>query len=178
MNVMESLKIVEQALEFAFVAHEGQLDKSGMPFVLHPISVAAHIERLGFPHHMIIAALLHDIIEDTTNTEDDLLNAGFCPRTVALVKILTRTHGEVYADYINRVAHSPEAIFIKLADLEHNSREDRSASIPATLIQRYNKARYKLQEALMTHDADVRRPCPAKDSCEFLRCNSSDCLIE
>ena len=97
-------------------AHKGQVDKGGRPYILHPLLVSTKVQG----EHNRCAALLHDVIEDTDLTEQDLLKMGVPADIVYTVAILTRAKDETYADYIQRVATDGAAVAIKLADLEQN----------------------------------------------------------
>lgn len=98
-------------------AHEGQTDKAGKPYIEHPAWVAAHVDG----DEARAAAWLHDVLEDTDATADDLARAGIPERVVAAVRALTHAPGESYEEYLARVAGDPLAVRVKLADLAHNS---------------------------------------------------------
>ena len=114
----ENLSQVEIALEIALRAHMGQRDLDGNPVILHPLTVALK----GNNEEEIVAGLLHDVVEDTGYTFDDLLNAGISAKVVDALRLLTHEKGTVYLDYVRRIAdsHNPIAINVKCNDLEHN----------------------------------------------------------
>ncbi len=94
-------------------------------------------------------ALLHDVVEDTDITLSDLENAGFPREVVEAVGLLTKTKGEDYFEYVNRVKHNPIAKRVKLLDLEHNSDPSRLVEgnpKTASLMERYSKAKIILLE--------------------------------
>lgn len=129
----------------ARIAHEGQTDKNGQPYIDHPRAVAAAVGDESKP-----AAWLHDVLEDCPwVTEATLYAAGVEPATVATVLVLTRDVGESYQDVIERIATSGDrrAITIKLADLAHNRRP--SEPNP-NREARYVAAERRLLEALNT----------------------------
>ena len=109
--------------EASFVeeVHHGQYDKLGVPYVLHPVAVAEQMTT----EKEILVALLHDVVEDTSVTLDDLRDRGYTDEVVAAVDILTRRSGEPYSTYIERVSTSELARRVKLADLQHNLQPDR-----------------------------------------------------
>jgi hypothetical protein len=117
---------IETALQIAARAHEGQKDKEGLPYILHPLRVMMSVEGEGAQ----IVAVLHDVIEDTPVTADDLRAAGFSEGIVASVLCVTHRPGEPYADYVVRCKGNDTARRVKLADLEDNSRLDRTIVRP------------------------------------------------
>src|SRR5215213_4136903 len=94
----EIMATIEKALQIAAKAHEGQVDKEGLPYILHPLRVMAGVAGLEAQ----IVALLHDVIEDTPVTADDLLREGFGEAIVASVLCVTHRKDEPYADYVVR----------------------------------------------------------------------------
>lgn len=98
-------------------AHAGQADKAGVPYIGHPAWVAARMQGRDAK----AAAWLHDVLEDTEVTAEDLAVAGIPANVVDAVLALTRRSGESYEAYLARVAENPLAVQVKLADLEHNS---------------------------------------------------------
>lgn len=104
------------AVEVATKAHEGQTDKGGRPYILHPKTVA---EALELTEHKIIA-YLHDVCEDTPITPDDLRSMGFSERIVVAIDTLTRRNGQSYEEYIENIRKNEDARLVKLADLRHN----------------------------------------------------------
>ena len=109
---------IEIALEIALKAHKGQHDLDGKPAILHPLTVAIK----GNNEDEIVAGLLHDVVEDTGYTFDDLLNAGISAKVIDALRLLTHEKGTDYLDYVRRIAdsHNPIAINVKCNDLEHN----------------------------------------------------------
>ena len=109
---------IEVALEIAMKAHKGQRDLDGNPVILHPLAVALK----GNNESEIVAGLLHDVVEDTDWTFDDLLEVGIKPEVVDVLRLLTHSKDEPYIDYVQRIAESgnPIAIKVKSNDLDHN----------------------------------------------------------
>jgi (p)ppGpp synthase/HD superfamily hydrolase len=117
---------IEKALQIAAKAHEGQRDKEGLPYILHPLRAMMRVQG----EDARIVALFHDVIEDTAVTADDLRRAGFRVDIVAAVECVTHAKGEPYADYVVRCKANEVARRVKLADLEDNSRLDRAILRP------------------------------------------------
>lgn len=133
-----------KAMKFCYQAHHGQFDKAGVPYVFHPYHVAEQMES----EYDICVALLHDVVEDTDYTLDDIRAEGFPEEIVAAVACLTREKGQPYMDYIRVVSTNAIATRVKLADLEHNSDKTRLPSDD----QNYNKklhARYAKARAFL-----------------------------
>ena len=119
--------MLDAAINIAVLAHMGQKDKNGYPYILHPLRVMLAVKEHG--EEAMAAAVLHDVLEDTAVTHMDLLN-GNIPYSVAeVVSVLTRGNSESYQDYLYRIvakAALPRyamAKLIKIADIEDNLRE-------------------------------------------------------
>lgn len=124
----------EYAVKFAKKAHEGQKDRAGQPYILHPLTVAEYctgdIEK--------VCAVLHDVVEDTDITIGDI-GRRFGKEIAGVLKCLTHRKGESYQDYLERVKKNPIAVKVKLADLRHNMQLDRLPYIEDADIKRYAK---------------------------------------
>lgn len=107
----------KMALKLCFEAHKEQTDKSGMPYVFHPFHLAQQMET----EETTIVALLHDLVEDTDYTIEDLVNMGFDKVVTEAIALLTHGDGTDYMDYVARIKENPIAKAVKLADLKHNS---------------------------------------------------------
>lgn len=132
----------EKALAIAIEAHKRQVDKNGMPYVLHPIAVASKVDTL----ELKTIAILHDTIEDTDVTSDYLLEQGIPKQLVEAVILLTKPKAEPYESYLRRVKENPLAKAVKLADLAHNTDPNRVAGLNATRAQKYELAKRILSE--------------------------------
>lgn len=106
-----------KAMRLAYLAHHGQSDRSGVPYIFHPLHLAEQMQT----EDEIVAALLHDVVEDTPVSLADLEQAGFSPEALEAVRLLTHEKGIDYFDYINALKQNPIARSVKLADLRHNS---------------------------------------------------------
>lgn len=107
----------KKALKLCFEAHKEQTDKSGMPYVFHPFHLAEQMKT----EETTIVALLHDLVEDTDYTIDDLINMGFNKTVTDAIALMTHTDGIDYMDYVRMIKKNPIAKTVKLADLKHNS---------------------------------------------------------
>ena len=110
-------KMTKVALDLCFKAHKEQRDKSGMPYVFHPFHLAEQMKD----EESTIVALLHDVIEDTDYTLDDLEEIGFSGNVLAAIALMTHEDGVPYMDYVAKIKTNPIAKAVKLADLRHNS---------------------------------------------------------
>lgn len=135
-------KVFEAALLIAAEAHRGQVDKNGVAYIWHPIAVANKVKTLKLK----TIAILHDVIEDTSVTAEDLLEKGIPEEIVDVVVLLSKPKDEEYESYIRRVKENPDAKAVKLADLEHNTDPERM-----TYNTRKRQAKYeKAKEILMS----------------------------
>jgi (p)ppGpp synthase/HD superfamily hydrolase len=129
---------IERALRIAAEAHEGQVDKQGLPYILHPLRVMDAVEGLEAK----VVAVLHDVVEDTDVTMDDLEAAGFSRAVLDAMRRVTHADGEPYADYVIRCKADPIAVRVKLADLADNTRLSRTIVRPLDLrrdLDRFGK---------------------------------------
>ncbi|MFD8480571.1 HD domain-containing protein [Kitasatospora sp. NPDC059673] len=137
-------------------AHAGQHDRIGAPYIEHVRAVAAGVAAFGTGLQM--AALLHDVLEDTPTRPDDLLAAGIPTGVVATVRKVTREPGTDYRAMLLDIVTDQAAALVKIADNAHNSRADRSAQLPEAdrvrLAERYRDARAVLWPAVA--EADLR----------------------
>lgn len=114
-----------KAMHLAYNAHEGQLDKAGLPYIFHPLHLAEQM-----PDEIsTCVALLHDIVEDTDVSLEDL-KKDFPAEVVDAVELLTHTKGMDYFAYLEKIKVNPIAKRVKLADIAHNSDEARYAGAP------------------------------------------------
>lgn len=125
----------ELALKITTEAHKGQVDKAGVPYINHPLTVASLVDT----EEEKIVALLHYTIEDTNITEQDLLNYGFSNKIVEAVKLLTHNKNVPYMDYVAKIKDNELARKVKIADLTHNSDLSRLKEITDKDKKRYNK---------------------------------------
>lgn len=105
---------LEDAIALALDAHRGQADRLGEPYILHVLRVLSRVES----DTLRIVAALHDVVEKTGVTLDDLRSRGYEPAIVEAVDALSRRDGESYAEHVQRIQPNPLAVPVKLADLQ------------------------------------------------------------
>lgn len=105
------------AMKICFDVHCGQVDKSGTPYVFHPFHIAEQMKN----ETTTVVALLHDVVEDSAVTFEDIAKYGFGDIVVDALRLLTRSKDERYFDYIEKIKKNEIAKAVKLADLSHNS---------------------------------------------------------
>lgn len=135
----------KQAMKLCYEAHQGQVDKSGIPYVFHPIYVAEQMSDEA----TTIVALLHDVVEDTDYTLDDLTRMGFDDTVTDALALLTHKKGVPYLEYVAKLKNNPIVRAVKLADLRHNSdlsRLDEMDEKAKSRLEKY-KAAIELLEA-------------------------------
>ena len=107
---------IERAIEIAATAHAGQRDKAGQPYIFHPLRVMFRVNG----EHEQMAAVLHDVVEDTAITIDDLAREGFPSEVLRAIAALTKLPGETRLEAAARAAADPIARKVKLADNAEN----------------------------------------------------------
>ena len=112
-----------KAMHIAYEAHHGQLDKSGAPYIFHPIHLAEQMED----EFSCCAALLHDVVEDTAVTLEDL-RKDFPEEVVEAVRLLTHEKWMPDLEYLTAIKANPIALNVKLADNAHNADQTRCCS--------------------------------------------------
>ncbi|KMZ40037.1 MULTISPECIES: HD domain-containing protein [Bacillales] len=111
------MSTLEKAIVIATQAHAGQVDKGGNPYILHPLRIMLKMSTV----ETMISAVLHDVLEDTDVTVEELRNEGFSEEIIAAVIALTRNDDETYMEFVGRTKQNPIARLVKLGDLEDNS---------------------------------------------------------
>lgn len=137
--MIESLKqqMLANAIALASNAHKSQLDKAGKPYILHPLAV---MRLTGSDDADIMAAaVLHDTVEDTKTTYQDLVEAGMSNRVINIVKLMTKQRGQTQDEYFAGILSSKDAMICKLADLTHNCDLNRLIGITDKDMQRTKK---------------------------------------
>lgn len=138
--------LTKKAMQIAFDAHKEQVDKGGMPYVYHPVHLAEQMDD----ELSTCVALLHDVVEDTNITFQDLSEYGFKDEIINVLKLLTHNDDVPYMDYIRNIKKNVTATKVKLADLRHNSDLTRLNSIDENAkkrIEKYEKAIQILNES-------------------------------
>lgn len=127
---------LEKAIIFATKAHSGQVDKAGMPYILHPLRVMNNVDTIEEK----IVAVLHDVVEDTNVEREDLL-FFLNEELVNSIYAISKIKGEDYSSYLSRVKEDKYARSVKLADLKDNMNLDRLNNIETKDVKRYIKYR-------------------------------------
>lgn len=117
--------LINKALIISFAAHKNQTDKNGIPYIYHPYHLAEQMDT----EYEICTALLHDVIEDTNMTIQDLREEGFPDEIINAINVLTHRKNQPYIKYINNIKQNELAKKVKLADLKHNSDSTRITSL-------------------------------------------------
>ena len=133
--------LTKRAILFAFDAHRGQYDKSGLPYITHPLHVAESMES----EDECVVALLHDVLEDTDITIEDLTRIGISDRQIAALKLLCHDDSVPYLEYVQAIRVDPIARTVKLADLYHNSDLTRLNVITTQDIERVEKYKQAIE---------------------------------
>ena len=110
-------KLTKLAIKISFEQHKDQKDKTGLPYVYHPFHLAEQMND----ENSTCVALLHDVIEDTDMTFEDLEQYGFNQEIINALKLLTHDENVPYMDYVKEIKNNEIAKKVKLADLKHNS---------------------------------------------------------
>lgn len=129
------MSMLEKAISLAVEAHAGQKDKVGAPYILHPLRLMCRMET----DVERMAAVLHDVVEDTGRSLADLSAAGFPGEVVGAVERLTRKESETYEQFIERVLPDAVARRVKIADLEDNMNLLRLPQVNEKDRERLNK---------------------------------------
>lgn len=159
---MQKFNSLQDAIELATFAHRTQLDKAGLPYIQHPLRVLAKVQAQGAMPYVQIAAILHDVTEDTRFTAQMLLDLGFSEAAVRLVRLLDRHdsleryNSELWQNmgvserltadefYYDGIKSDPGAKLVKSADMEDNLSPWRlsylSPETQARLTEKYRKA--------------------------------------
>lgn len=140
------MDIIEKSLKIALHAYSGQKDKAGKEYILHPLRIMSKMKT----EEEMSVALLHDVIEDSDFTEDDLLEEGIPNSVIDAVKLLTKQDGEDYFHFVNRLSRNKLAAKVKLADIEDNINVLRLRELNSQDLERvakYHKAWIMITEA-------------------------------
>ena len=135
--------LTKKAMKYMYEHQKNQYDKSGIAYVFHPFSVAYNSEK----EDECVIALLHDIVEDTSVTFEDLENEGFSNVIIDTLKLLTHRENEDYFEYIDRISKNKLATKVKINDLIHNMQDGRLDVVTEADIER--KEKYKKALAIL-----------------------------
>ena len=141
--------LTRKAMNIAYEKHHGAQDKSGVPYIFHPYHLA---EQMGNDEYAICVALLHDVVEDTDMTFDELASS-FPKPIIDALRLLTHNEKDDYLEvYIPAIKNNPLALKVKIADLQHNldktrlthPANDKEKQWNEMRIEKYNTALKKL----------------------------------
>jgi (p)ppGpp synthase/HD superfamily hydrolase len=138
-------QLFERAIMIATKTHAGQQDKAGAPYLLHVLRVMMRLNNMDEK----IVALLHDVVEDSEVTFEELANEGFPKKILKAVELLTKTENKPYEDYIQEIKKNELARVVKLADLKDNMNISRLKNLTEQdklRIKKY-RAAYKVLNA-------------------------------
>jgi len=140
-------KLTKKAMKIAFAAHKDQTDKTGLPYIHHPI----HLAEQMTDEVTTCVALMHDVVEDSEITFEDLEREGFPEDVIAALRLMTHDAAVPYMDYVRAIKTNPIATTVKLADLAHNSDLSRLDVVDEWALKRVEKYR-QAKEILTTND--------------------------
>ena len=137
---MDGMTVQEQlglAIRVASEAHDGQFDKGGRPYILHPIKL---MQQLLYDPQLATIAVLHDVTEDSNHTVSKLREMGFSERVLSALALLHHKKGDDYlSEYIQKIGGNYDAIIVKRKDLEHNSDITRLKGVTTKDFERIKK---------------------------------------
>ena len=140
--------LTAKAMQIAYAAHHGQADKAGIPYIFHPMHLAESMEE----EISCCVALLHDTVEDTDITFEDL-EKEFPDDVLNALKLLTHAEGTDYFEYVRRIKANPIAVKVKLADIAHNSDQSRLTGCGMTEeTKAYFRSKYAKAKAILLED--------------------------
>ena len=128
-------ELTKKALRISFEAHKNQTDKSGMPYVYHPFHLAEQMKD----EYSTCVALLHDVVEDSETSLNDLIEEGFPKEVTDAIALMTHDERVPYLEYVAEIKNNPIARVVKLADLRHNSDLSRLDKIDEKTNERVKK---------------------------------------
>jgi (p)ppGpp synthase/HD superfamily hydrolase len=132
---VNSADLLEKAITIAVEAHRGQRDRTGAPYIVHPMRVMAGVDT----DIEKMVAILHDVVEDTDWTLEKLAQEGFPAEVIGALDCVTKRDGEEYNDFVKRSASNKIAKKVKLADLEHNMDARRLSNVTEKDVERLKK---------------------------------------
>jgi (p)ppGpp synthase/HD superfamily hydrolase len=144
--------IIAVAQAIAERAHADQCDKAGEPYIGHAARTAERVQAAGGGEYAVAGAWLHDTLEDTNVTAEELAREGIPAEVIEAVQLLTHPHHEPYADYVWRVSGNPLAAQVKRADVADNADPRRLTQLPTETRARLER---KYAQAIAILDATL-----------------------
>lgn len=138
--------LTNKAMQIAYAAHHGQVDKGGLPYIFHPYHLAEAMED----EISCCAALLHDVVEDTHVTMEQLAEE-FPSAVIDVLQLLTHREDVLYYDYVRAIKSNPIAVKIKLADIAHNSDQTRCTNLSQEQLA-YFREKYARAVSILTEE--------------------------
>jgi (p)ppGpp synthase/HD superfamily hydrolase len=132
--------LTKKAMKIAYVAHKDQIDKSGLPYIFHPFHLAEQMND----EYSTCVALLHDAVEDSQYTIQDLIDNGFPMEVIEAIKTLSHNKGTPYFEYIKNIRNNTLSSRVKIEDLKHNSDLTRLNQITEQDLERIEKYKQAL----------------------------------
>jgi|TARA_B100000315_G_scaffold30288_1_gene25711 (p)ppGpp synthase/HD superfamily hydrolase len=129
------MSTLQRAIEIAVEAHKGQMDKAGMPYILHPLRLMFQMKT----DNEKMAAVLHDVVEDSDWTLDDLKKEGFNSEVLKAVSLLTRDDNDSYDEFVQKAASNPISKAVKIADITDNLDLSRISNVTDKDVARVKK---------------------------------------
>lgn len=147
-------ELVGKAVRIAAQAHDGQTDKAGEAYILHPLRMMSRCRTDA----QRIVALLHDVVEDSPVTLEDLAGEGFPPEITAGIDGMTRRQGESYEEFISRASQNPLSASVKRLDLEDNLNTLRLTELTEQDMSRLQKYHAAYRHLLNNPGGDIETP--------------------
>jgi plasmid maintenance system antidote protein VapI len=144
MSAFTLAELLNKAMNIAIEAHKGVTDKGGNPYILHPDAVASRVKTIK----QKIVAWLHDVVEDTKTTFDDLRKEGFPEDIIQAIVAVTRRENESYAEFCIRASENEIAIDVKIADIKENLDFSRLVNPTEEDIRKFESRAVRYQKAL------------------------------
>ena len=135
--------MTKAAMKLCFEAHKDQIDKAGIPYIFHPTSLAERFEE--GQEAEICAALLHDVLEDTNYTVDNIRAAGMNEEVIEALLLLNHNPKVEYMDYVRHLSKNNIARHVKIYDLQHNSNLSRLEKVTKKDLKRVEKYKEALR---------------------------------
>lgn len=135
--ILKPNQMLSEMMVLSSTKHLEMVDKAGMPYILHPIRVMNNLHTKDL--ELMTIAIGHDLLEDTDVTVGLLINMGFSNRVITALTILNHLKDESYEDYIERICSNYDAILVKMADIEDNSRVNRLKGVREKDFKRFEK---------------------------------------